>query len=222
VRTRVAALLTLATTLAAWAGTASVPVGAQVPTGDFAGYGSGATISANVLRLGETQALNIQAAAAGQSTRTPNLPDEGILNELDYIIQPPGLGDFNAYGRGTGLELGLLTQPAVDPNQILLSGLAEAAAPPPSDLVVKQIGPVALGGLAFANLLRGRAQAIFVDPNTCVIGRPFSFGEGEAAGLQLVGTPNPLTGELIAPLVGAALPPNSTDPRNVSRTRSVT
>jgi hypothetical protein len=220
VRTRLAAALTALATLAAVAGVASAPAGAQTPSEQaFGGYGSGAVQSANVLQLGETQALNVQAAAAGQSTNSQGLPAGGLNNELGYIVQPPGISDFNSFGRGTGLELGVLTQPTVDPNQILLAGLAQAAAPPTST-DVKQIGPIALGGVAFANLLRGRAGAIWND-DFCAIGRPFSFGEGEAAGLQLVGTPT-ATGELLAPLIGAALPPTSTDPRNANRTRSVT
>ena len=222
-RTRFAALLTVAATLAALAGTATVPAGAQTVTDQlFAGYGSGATLSVNVLQLGQTQALNIQAAAAGQSMSSQGLPADGIFNELGYVVQRPDLEDFNAFGRGTGLELGLLTpDPNPDPNQLLLAGLAEAAAPPNTDLITKQIGPVKLGSVAYANLLRGQALARF-DPNTCVIGKPFTYGHGEAAGVQLLGTDpggqNPLT----SPLVGTSLPPDSLDPRNVSRTRSVT
>ena len=222
-RTRFAALLTVAATLAALAGTASVPAGAQAVTDQaFAGYGSGAAISANVLQLGATQTLNVQQAAAGQSTNSQGLPDEGLFNELGYVVQPQGISDRNAFGRGTGAELGLVTPvPNPDPNQILLAGLAEAAAPPNSGLVEKQIGPVKLGGVLYANLLRGRAQATF-DPNVCVIGRPFSFGEGEAAGAQLLGADPGGELPLLTPLVGAALPVDSVDPRNASRTRSVT
>lgn len=222
-RTRLAALLTVLTTVAALAGTSSAPVGAQAVTDQaFGGYGSGATLSVNVLGLLGTQVLNIQAASAGQSTNSEGLPAGGLVNELGYAIQPPGISDRNAYGRGTGLEVGLLTpDPNTDTNQILLAGLAQQAAPPiEPDIEVKQIGPITIGSLAYVNLLRGRARALF-DPNTCVIGKPFSFGEGEASGLQLVGTPG-AGGVLTSPLVGANLPVTSDDPRNVSRTRSVT
>jgi LPXTG-motif cell wall-anchored protein len=222
VRTRFAALLTVAATLAALAGTATV--GAQVPVTDqaFAGYGSGAAVSANVLQLGATQTLNVQQAAAGQSTNSQGLPDEGLFNELGYVVQPQGISDRNAFGRGTGAELGLVTPvPNPDPNQILLAGLAEAAAPPNSGLVEEQIGPVELGSVLYANLLRGRAQATF-DPNICVIGKPFSYGEGEAAGAQLVGTDPGAGLPLVDALLGVALPPDSPNPRNASSTRSAT
>jgi hypothetical protein len=206
------------------AGIASSPAGAQAVSDQaFGGYGSGATASINVLQLGQTQALNVQAAAAGQSTNSRGLPATGLFNEFGYVVQPDSLS-ANSYGRGTGLELGLLTPvPNPDPNQILLAGLAQAQAPPDSGLITKQIGPIKLGGVAFANLLRGQAQAIW-DPNTCAIGKPYSFGQGEATALQLLGTPDPNTGELTLPLVGALLPPGTPDPnnRNVSRTRSFT
>lgn len=222
-RTRLAALFAVLTTVAALAGTASVPAGAQAVTDQpFGGYGSGATLSVNVLGLLNTQVLNLQAASAGQSTNSEGLPAGGLVNELGYAIQPPGISDRNAYGRGTGLEVGVLTpDPNTNTNQILLSGLAQQAAPPIEPAAdVKQIGPVRIGSLAYVNLLRGRARALF-DPNTCPIGKPFSFGEGEASGLQLIGAPN-AEGVLQNPVVGAGLPVNSDDPRNVSRTRSVT
>ncbi|MCA1691532.1 MAG: hypothetical protein LC733_04765 [Actinobacteria bacterium] len=222
-RIRYAALLTVVTTLAALAGSSLGPAGAQAVSDQaFGGYGSGAAISLEVLQLGQTQTLNVQSAAAGQSTNSQGLPNDGIFNELGYIVQAQGVGDRNSYGRGTGLELGLLTPtPNPDPNQLLLAGLAEAAAPPNSGLVEKQIGPIKLGGVAYANLLRGQAAARF-DPNICVIGRPMSFGSGEAAGLQLLGTDPGGQLPLLSPVVGAGLPVDSTDPRNVSRTRSVT
>jgi len=223
VRTRLAALLTVLTTVAALAGTASSPAGAQAVTDQpFGGYGSGATLSVNVLGLLNTQVLNLQAASAGQSTNSEGLPAGGLVNELGYAIQPPGISDRNAYGRGTGLEVGVLTpDPNTNTNQILLAGLAQQAAPPiEPDIAEEQIGPITIGSLAYVNLLRGRARALF-DPDTCVIGKPFSFGEGEASGLQLIGTAGP-GGVLQSPVVGAGLPVNSSDPRNVSRTRSVT
>ncbi|MGH9226749.1 MAG: hypothetical protein ACRD2W_23845 [Acidimicrobiales bacterium] len=173
----------------------------------------------NVLQLGATQALNVQAAAAGQSTFSQGLPGVGLFNELGYIVQPAGTPG-NSFGRGVGLELGLVTPtPNPDPNQILLSGLATANAPPSTGLVQKQIGPIALGGVAFASLLRGSAQAIW-DPNFCPVGKPFSFGQGEATNLQLVGTPGQDGSFGATALVGTTL--GAADPRNVSYTKSLT
>jgi hypothetical protein len=126
---RHAALIGVMAMVAALAGTGPSPVGAQAVTDQvFAGYGSGATISLSALQLGQTQAVNVQAAAAGQSTFSQGLPGAGLFNELGYIVQPAGTPG-NAFGRGTGLELGLLTpDPNPDPNQILLSGHGQCPA----------------------------------------------------------------------------------------------
>jgi len=203
--------------LAATIGGVGSPSPAQ-PVSDqsFGAYGSGATVGLNAVQLGTTQVANVQAAFAGQAVSSDGLTSP-IVNELGFAVQPPLDGD-NAFGRGTGLEVGLVTPtPGIpDPNQILLAGLAEATAPPPSGLVTRQIGPVPLDPIAFANLLRGQAQATF-DPRTCVVGQPLAFGQGEAANLQLLNTggtgPN---GELLAPVLGASLDPD----RNVSQTRA--
>jgi hypothetical protein len=221
VRKRIAAVLTTAATLAALVGLHSTPASAQLVSAQpFASYGTGSIQSVNVLQLGQTQTLNVQTAFAGQSVNSTGLGGL-ISNEMGYAVQPadPALAGRTAYGRGAGLEVGVGVPIGAAENQILLSGIAEAAAPPPTDIVTRQIGPLALGSLAYANVLRSRAQSIF-DPATCVIGRPMTYGEGEAAGVQLVGTPAP-NGVLTTPLVGAALPVDSDDPRNVNRSRSV-
>lgn len=220
---RLASILTAAAVMTAVVGVAGGPAGAQVVPvrdQDFASYGTGTAVSLDVLQLGQTQAVSVQAAFAGQSTDSTGLGGV-ISNEMGYTVQPGDIGDRSAYGRGTGLEVGVAVPITAAENQILLAGLAEAAAPPPTALVVRQIGPVSLGGVAYVNLLRGRARATF-DPTTCVLGRPMSFGEGEAAGLQLIGTTNAVSGQLDAPVLGASLPVTGNDPRNVSRSRSVT
>lgn len=215
---RLAGIFTIAATIAAVAGVVAGPARAQLVSDQpFASYGTGAAVSLNALQVGATQVADVQAAFAGQSTNSAGLGGQ-ISNEMGYTVQPANLAGRSAYGRGAGLEVGVAVQLPDAQNQILLSGLAEAAAPPPTGPVVRQIGPVELGGLAYANVLRSRARATF-DPSVCTIGRPMAFGEGEAAGLGLVGTASP--GGLDNPLVGAALPPAADDPRNVSRSRSL-
>lgn len=215
-RRRISALVTVLMTLAALAGMSIRPAGAQLASQPFAAYGSGATASVNLLQLGQTQALNVQAAAAGQSTFSQGLPATGLFNELQYVVLPPGT-QGNSFGRATGLELGALTPvPNPDPNQVLLAGLATRVAPPNNPVPeVKQIGPLSLGGVLGASLLRGTAQAVF-DPNTCAIGKPFSFGMGEAADLFLVGT---TTATALVGTAPAVAPPNG---RTVSWTKSAT
>ncbi|MDQ6838049.1 MAG: hypothetical protein M3137_06865 [Actinomycetota bacterium] len=197
-RTRISVLLTaLLTSAGALIAIPAAPAGAA-PLADqqFAAYGTGTVISSNVLTLGTTTTGAVRAAVAGQSVDSTGL-GTALTDELGQNIQP-ALAAKNAYGRGTGLEVGLVV-PAdqqADVNQLLLSGLAEAAAPPPQgvpDPITKDIA-LDLGGIASASLLRGQAQAIY-DPNTCAIGRPISYGLGSAADLSLVGVPpNSLVG----------------------------
>jgi hypothetical protein len=195
------------------------PAAAQFPEQRFAAYGTGSAASLQALRTGETEGLNLQVGFAGHSVNGVGL-GAPIFNELDIAVQP-ALPGSHAYGRGSGLEAGVLTavQGVPNPNQVVLAGLADAAAPPPSEVVVREVGPLSLGGVAAASLLRGRAQASY-GGGECAVGRPLGYGEGEAGTVQLLGTPGP-GGELVAPLVGLALPPAGPEPRRAARTRSV-
>ncbi len=205
-RTRISVLLTvLLTSAGALMAIPATPAGAApLADQDFAAYSTGTVISSNALNLGTTTIAKLGAAVSGDSVDSKGLGDP-ITDELGQNVQPP-LPAKNAYGRGTGLEAGLVVPPdqPVDVNQILLSGLAEAAAPPPEgvpDPIVKSVSldvpPVITTGL-----LTGTAQAIY-DPNTCAIGQPISYGKGEAADLRLVGAPD-------SPLVGTATPADPT------------
>jgi hypothetical protein len=153
----------------------------------FSGYATGTQVSANALQLPEAQVLNAQQAFAGATVDSEGL-DTPILNEMETLVQP-SLPGFNSHGRGTGLELGAL-QGYEELNAILLSGLAQATAPPPEgfpDPVTTVLGPIDVPPVIYAGLLQGQAQALF-DPTTCVIGQPISYGAGEAANVQLLPT----------------------------------
>jgi len=198
-RTRISVLLTVLLT-SAGALMAIEPTAASAALADqnFAAYSTGTVISSNALTLGATTVGKVAAAVSGSTVDSAGL-SAPLTDELGTNIQP-SLPGKNAHGRGTGLEAGLVVpanQP-VDVNQLLLSGLAEASAPPPEgfpDPITKDISlPASLAGIAAASLLRGQAQAIY-DPNTCAIGRPISYGLGSAADLSLVGAPpNSLVG----------------------------
>jgi len=199
-----------------WTFGAGAPAALPVTDQAFSAFGTGTIVGVNVLRLGNVQALNAQVGFAGQAVNSKGLA-AGVKNELGYAAQPAQPGK-NAYGRGTGLEVGLLTpHPAdPDPNQILLAGLAEALAPPIGGPVTKQIGPITIDPLLNVNLLRGNAQAAF-DPNTCVVGKPFAYGQAEVAKVQLLNTGGKLpNGEFASPLIATSLP----DDRNVAHTRT--
>lgn len=208
----VAAMAVASMATAGVGGAGAQPVSDQA----FSAYGTGTVVGLNVLRLGNVQALNAQVGFAGQAMNSKGL-GSAITNELGYIAQP-SQPTKTSYGRGTGLEIGLLTpHPSnPDPNQILLAGLAQSSAPPIAGPVVKQIGPINLGPILWANLLRGKAQATS-DPSTCTVGKPVSFGQAEVARVDLLNTGGTGPGgEFLAPLVSTSLP----EDRNVAQTRT--
>ncbi len=186
----------------------------------FAAYGSGAALITEALQLGSTTIANTEAALSGGAVNSQGL-NTPIVNELGVNVAPATPGK-NALGRGTGLELGLVT---ADPqpttlNQLLLTGLAVATAPPPSGLVTREI-PLNVDPIAFASTLRGQAQATY-DPAFCPVGRPLTFGSGYAENLQLLntgGAVDPQTG-----FTGSVLGTSTTagTQRAASQSRTVT
>ena len=197
--------------------TSPLPASAQLSAQTFGGWSTGTSVSANVLQVGSTQAINVQQATASAVVNSQGLQPPPSVNEMGQTILPSnrvGVGK-NSYARGAGLEVGALT-PFPDPNnanQIIAAGLAQADAPPPSGPVVRTIGPIELDPIARASLLTGTAQATY-DPNFCAVGVPFSFGRGEAAGAQVLTT---VTDAGVSALVSS-----TQQGRNVSQSRSFT
>ncbi|MDQ6839933.1 MAG: hypothetical protein M3137_16805 [Actinomycetota bacterium] len=196
-RTRISVLLTvLLTSAAALIAIPAAPAGAALADEQFAAFSTGTAVATNALTLGTTTVAKLGEAHSGSSVDSTGL-GTAITDELGQNVQPP-LPDKNAYGRGSGLEAGLVLpadQP-IDVNQLILSGIAEASAPPPEGVpnpITKTIS-VDLPPVLTTGLLTGTAQAIY-DPNTCAIGQPISYGKGEAADVRLVGAPDtPLVG----------------------------
>ncbi|HEX2192842.1 MAG TPA: hypothetical protein VHH09_06570 [Acidimicrobiales bacterium] len=185
-RTRLAVLLTAMLTVGATVLTLTTsPASGQLLTEQsFAAYGTGTAIAVNALGLGDTTVAGVHAARSSGAVNSGGLT--AITDEFGQNVTP-ALPGKNAYGRGTGLEAGLVVPSIqdVNVNQLLLSGLAQASAPPPQGPIVQEL-PLDLSPVLFAGLLRGEAQAIF-DPAVCALGQPITFGRGHAANLQLLG-----------------------------------
>lgn len=234
---------TLLVTSAAAAIGAAAPVAAQVrtPAADYRGYSTGSVVHVGVLggagglvgglgsQLVDTEVAFSGATVASQGTGGVTFgPGAGagtVVNEYGQVVQPalPGseanLAGNRSFGRGSALEIGLGNNLPNDANQIILSGKARASAPPPTDLVRSEIGPVKLEGIAYAGLLRGEAQARFRSDLNCSLGQPISFGNGFAAGVQLVGN----GGAANDPFTSSLLATSGTNPeRQVSQSRSTT
>lgn len=183
------------------------PAAAQLSAAPFTGYGAGDVISVGALAIpGGTQLAGVRAAASGGNVNSGSNGLQTRINEFGQNVGPANPSK-NAYGRGAAVEAGLLTntpQP-VDINQIIVSGLAQAYSPPPSDLVTAQLD-VNLNPTIFARTGRGEAQSLF-DPVYCPVGRPITYGRGFVEQLQLLGTgtnPDPVVGGVVAPLLGTS------------------
>lgn len=187
----------------------------------FSAYGSGAAVITNALGLGTTTVANVEAASSGGGVNSGGL-NSSLINEFGVNIAPATAGK-NALGRGTGAEAGLLTQEPQNTtvNQVLLSGLAIATAPPIGPVVTKEVA-LPVNPVLNASLLRGQAQANY-DPAFCPVGRPLTYGLGQASNLQLLNLApgsNPQNG-FDAPLLGTSITAYGT-PRGVSQSRTVT
>jgi hypothetical protein len=189
--------------------TSPVRVEAQLSTQPFAAYGNAAAVALNALALGTTQVANTQIANSGGVVNSTGLGGT-VNNQFGQAVQPPQPAGKNAYGRGSGVELGLVTPTiqATDVNQLKLTQVAEANAAPPSGLVDK-VTNINLPPLLTASTARGQAQATY-DPNFCPIGRPLTFGLGYVENLQVL------------PQVGGGLVGTSSTGNSVTQTRTVT
>ena len=192
-------------------------VGQTLATAPFSGYGSGDVIAVNALTLGDTQVAGLRAAASGGNVNSAATGLTARVNEFGQNVGP-ARADRNAYGRGAAVEAGVLTntpQP-VDVNQIIVSGLAEAYAPPPSPLVRAAID-IPVNPTLFARTGAGEAQATF-DPVICPVGKPITFGRGFVENLELLGTGNEDDGSIAAPLLGTSVTEGTNRATTQSRT----
>jgi uncharacterized repeat protein (TIGR01451 family) len=173
-----------------------------LPANGYAAYGTASVIHAHALQVGQQRLENTDVAFSGATFASAPIPE--IKNEMARVIAP-ALAAGNAFGRGSGLEVGLGIGQS-DPNQIIPGSVAEAKAPPSTQLVTKEVGPVSVAPLVSASLLRGQAQS--KANAACTTGTDLSYGLGYAADVSLINT-----------TVASAA---STPDRSVSQSRSHT
>ncbi len=165
---------------------APVSANAQLSTQPFAAYGSGTALAINALTVGATTIADIHTAHSGGSVDSTGLT-ETLNDQFGQVVQP-ALPDKNAYGRGAGVEVGLILpnpQPA-NLNQLILTQVAEQDAPPIIGTLVSHETPIDLAGILEVSLARGQAQATY-DPEFCPIGRPLTYGSGYVENLSALG-----------------------------------
>src|SRR5579884_313921 len=177
------------------------------PTG-YAGYGTASVIHTDLLQVGTQRLENLDAAFSGAAFSSAPLA-QPTTNEMARIVAP-ALAAGNAYGRGSGLEVGVAIDQSGQ-NQIIPGSVAEAKAPPSTGLVTKEVGPVDVSPLASADLLRGQAQSLA--NAACTTGVDLSYGLGYASNLGLI------SGGLGSPTLSTTA---ATPDRSVSQSRSHT
>ena len=152
-----------------------------LPAGGHAAYGTGSVVHVHALQSGTQRLENTDAAFSGATFASG--PISGIKNEVARVVAPALEGLNTAFGRGSGLEVGLAIGQS-DPNQIIPGSVAEAKAPPSTELVTKEIGPINVAPVVSASLLRGQAQS---KANVaCTTGTDLSYGLGYASDLGLL------------------------------------
>ncbi|HEV7861364.1 MAG TPA: hypothetical protein VGR20_01650 [Acidimicrobiia bacterium] len=176
------------------------------PTG-YAAYGTASVIHVDALQVGTQRLANLDAAFSGATFASAPLA-QATTNEMARIVAP-ALAAGNAFGRGSGLEVGVAIDQSGQ-NQVIPGSVAEAKAPPSTDLVTKEVGPVNVDPLLGASLLRGQAQS--KANAACTTGTDLSYGLGYAANLGLIGSPGTPTVSTTA----------ATPERSVSQSRSHT
>lgn len=197
--TRVRSVLALVLTGSVAVGLAAVPASAQVGDGGHRASAVGTVVHAEGIEqtpLSDPESVRVIDADAAFSSAAHDgegLPDQQTT-EFGGTFQPSQTADGtavagqNAYGRGYGLDVSL-GQEGQDDGQLTLAGLSEAVAPPPSGLVINEIGPVPADPLAYATTLRGEAEATYFEEGACpALGASLSYGRGLAEDLQLIDT----------------------------------
>src|SRR3954470_364621 len=161
--------------------TASHPSKAAVTSGPFSAWATGTAEHVSAIDAPPTRVADAEAAFSRAGVASAGLTP--INNEVGQAVVPKDLetqtpnapiGPFNAYGAGSGVELGLGTTIPNNPdvNQAILGGLAEQAGDPPtpaSDVtadpqtngfVTKDLANITQANpLLYANLLRGQGKA---------------------------------------------------------------
>jgi hypothetical protein len=194
----------------------------------FSAFGTGVGIHADVIDAGAEgpRVVDAEVGVSSAAFNTGGL-DAGIINEMNMPIVPVAgaegapvdSGGKEAYGKGSGVEVGLGSElpNAQDANQIKLTQVGAASEPPAVTPDVTQVTPgdsastglvetellaVPAAPLLYADAAQTRAGAVWSN-KTCIVGQPLAVGEGTVADAQLLGagdvpeTENTLEGAVI-------------------------
>jgi hypothetical protein len=159
--------------------------GATFQNSSFLTYATGSQVHLSAVKTASSSLANVEQAFSAVSANSGGLTT-AITDPATGALVQPSLPTANAYGRGAGLEVGLGV-PTATANQIKL-GIAEAHSPPIGPVVTKTVVPINLPGILTAGVLKGIAGAAYL-PSFCPVGQPLAYGEGDAAGVGVLGSP---------------------------------
>lgn len=168
-----------------------------VPRERFSGRATGTAVHIDVGRGsgGGPRLVDVDAASSAATVDSEGL-SSAARDETGRPVQPIGRPGTRTYGRGVGLEAGLVHSAV----HLTAAGVSEAQAPPAGG-PTEELGPLRLGPIAFARLVRGQSAPDW-SPTSCVVGRPLSSGLGSVVDAQLLGVgPDRADGQLSNPLV---------------------
>ncbi|HEV8626867.1 MAG TPA: PASTA domain-containing protein [Acidimicrobiia bacterium] len=157
----------------------ATPKALEVLEGASAAYGTGTVVHADALRTGEHALADLDVAFSGAAFSQGETA-AAYINEVHRTVAKL-VGDKLSYGRGTGLEIGLLS----DPNPFI-GQLSQAAAPASTDLIQKVVGPIGIPGVIRAELLRSQAQARATE-HGCPLSNDAGYGLGSVLNLEVLG-----------------------------------
>ena len=150
----------------------------DVAVGSAAGYATGTVVHADALRAGKNAVVNLDVAFSGAAFSQKPAPAP-YENEVHRLVA--NLDTKQALGRGTGLELGLLADP-----EPLIGELSKAEAPEPTELITNKVGPIAIPGIVYAELLKSGAQARATQTG-CPMSKEAGYGIGSVLNLEVLG-----------------------------------
>ena len=157
---------------------AGLPKALEAP-GVSTGYATGTVVHADALKAAGNSLLGLDVAFSGAASSSSPLTAE-MINEVSRKVAIPAAGKL-AFGRGTGLELGIGSEP-----KALIGKLSEVAAPASTGLIHNVIGPIGIPGIIRAELLRSQAQARAIQ-DACVTGPEQGYGLGSVLDLEVLG-----------------------------------
>jgi hypothetical protein len=154
----------------------------------LATFGTGSEVHLKTLQVGATTVAGVEQGFSGQSVNST-----GLSKPINAVTNVPVQPDFssttppiNAYGRGSGLEVGVGTSSNA-PNQVILPPGVQSQSPPVSAPVSKSVVglPPSAAAVATANVLNAKTSAAW-NTNACPLGQPMAYGEGDAAQVGLL------------------------------------